>query len=145
MIAMLSAAVLALSAAIQVVANFRTVEIVNEEGTQLLKFVRESHASGVVISDLFLINHVAPVYGDTLVMRATEAREAAAVSQRLAARGLTPIVTIDRIAPGTYRATLPHYHPVGVIDTPHARATKWTRQTALASTPQLLATDGVIP
>jgi hypothetical protein len=146
LVAGLSVGVLAGSVAIQFVGNLRAVKVVNHEGTELLQFVRQSRAPVVVISNLFLINHLAPEYSRTRVMRALNSSESAALSQRLSARGLTDVLTIDRIAPGAHRVSLPDFSPVRSVETPHARATLWrlTRPQA-RSTSQLSLAGGVIP
>jgi len=138
----LALATLAGSAALQAIANFRTVVVVNQEGSQLLQFVRGSNAPVVVISDLFLINHVAPEYGKIWVVRALNGTEAEDLSRLLSHRGRAPVVTIDRIATGSYRATLPDFQAQRSIDTRHARATLWTRK---RDPGQLSPHSGVVP
>ena len=146
LVAGLSVAVLAGSAAIQVAGNLRAVHVLNREGTQLLQFVRQSGAPVVVLSDVFLINHIAPDYGKTLVVRALNSAESAALSHRLSARGVTEVLTMDRIAAWAVRASLPDFSPVRNIETPHARATVWalTRPHA-APTSQLSRGSDVVP
>jgi hypothetical protein len=142
----LSIATLAGSAALQLIANVRTVGIVNEEGSQLLQFVRSSRAPVVVISDLFLINHVAPEYGKIWVLRALNDSEAKGLARRLAERGISPVVTIDRIAPGTFRASLPDFQAQRKTDTRHARATLWAlKDDPSSGRDQLSPPSSVVP
>jgi hypothetical protein len=122
---MLAAGLVLVSVALQVVANFRTVRLINDEGSRLLAFVRQSSAPLVVISDLFLINHVATEYERTLVVRAVGELEVSEVSRLAASARVRSIVTVDRVAPGSGRAVLRGFRPERAVYTPHAKATLW--------------------